>query len=100
MLAEALPWLKHLHHKIVVVKYGGHAMLDDNLRRAFAADMVFLRNCGILPRRRTRRGSTSQRDARNGSVSPANSRAASGWSPPRCSMWRGWCCSATSVGNW
>ncbi len=49
VLAEALPWLKHLHHKIVVVKYGGHAMLDDTLRRAFAADMVFLRNCGIYP---------------------------------------------------
>ncbi len=49
VFAEALPWLKHLHHKIVVVKYGGHAMLDDTLRRAFAADMVFLRNCGIYP---------------------------------------------------
>ena len=49
VLAEALPWLKHLHNKIVVVKYGGHAMTDDTLRRAFAADMVFLRNCGIQP---------------------------------------------------
>ena len=49
VLAEALPWLKHLHDKIVVVKYGGHAMIDDTLRRAFAADMVFLRNCGIQP---------------------------------------------------
>ena len=49
VLAEALPWLKHLHHKIIVVKYGGHAMADETLRRAFAADMVFLRNCGIQP---------------------------------------------------
>lgn len=49
ILAEVLPWLKHLHGKIVVVKYGGHAMVDDTLRRAFAADMVFLRNCGIRP---------------------------------------------------
>ena len=49
VFAEALPWLKHLHHKIVVVKYGGHAMVNDALRRAFAADMVFLRNCGIYP---------------------------------------------------
>ncbi len=49
VLAEMLPWLKHLHGKVVVVKYGGHAMIDDKLRRAFAADMVFLRNCGILP---------------------------------------------------
>ena len=49
MLSEALPWLKALHDKVVVVKYGGNAMTDDVLRRAFAADMVFLRNCGIHP---------------------------------------------------
>ncbi|ATA28785.1 acetylglutamate kinase [Mycobacterium lepraemurium] len=47
VLAEALPWLKQLHGKIVVIKYGGNAMTDDTLRRAFAADMAFLRNCGI-----------------------------------------------------
>jgi acetylglutamate kinase len=49
VLAEALPWLKQLHGKIVVVKYGGNAMTDDVLRGAFAADMAFLRNCGIHP---------------------------------------------------
>ena len=49
VLAEALPWLKALNDKIVVVKYGGNAMIDDALRQAFAADMVFLRNCGIHP---------------------------------------------------
>ena len=49
VLAEALPWLTHLHGKTVVVKYGGNAMTDDALRRAFAADMVFLRTCGIHP---------------------------------------------------
>jgi acetylglutamate kinase len=49
VLAEALPWLKQLHGKIVVVKYGGNAMTDDALRVAFAADMAFLRNCGIHP---------------------------------------------------
>ena len=49
VLAEALPWLKQLHGKIVVVKYGGNAMTDDTLKAAFAADMVFLRNCGIHP---------------------------------------------------
>ena len=49
VLAEALPWLKALHGKIVVVKYGGNAMTDDALKAAFAADMVFLRNCGIKP---------------------------------------------------
>ena len=49
VLAEALPWLKQLHGKIVVIKYGGNAMTDETLRTAFAADMAFLRNCGIHP---------------------------------------------------
>ena len=49
VFAEALPWLKLLHGKIVVVKYGGNAMTDDVLKAAFAADMAFLRNCGIHP---------------------------------------------------
>ena len=49
VLAEALPWLKALHDKIVVVKYGGNAMTNDVLKAAFAADMVFLRNCGVHP---------------------------------------------------
>ena len=49
VLAEALPWLKSLNGKIVVVKYGGNAMTDDVLKAAFAADMAFLRNCGIHP---------------------------------------------------
>jgi acetylglutamate kinase len=49
VLAGALPWLKALHDKVVVVKYGGNAMTDDLLKAAFAADMVFLRNVGIHP---------------------------------------------------
>ncbi|KMO73675.1 acetylglutamate kinase [Mycolicibacterium obuense] len=49
VLAAALPWLKALHGKIVVVKYGGNAMTDETLKVAFAEDMVFLRNCGVHP---------------------------------------------------
>ncbi len=49
VLIEALPWLQRFHGKIVVVKYGGNAMLDDELKRAFAQDMVFLRTAGIHP---------------------------------------------------
>lgn len=49
VLAEALPWLQKFHNKIVVVKYGGNAMVDDRLKAAFAADMVFLRTCGLKP---------------------------------------------------
>src|SRR5215469_4633040 len=48
-LIEALPWLERFHGKIVVVKYGGNAMIDDDLRRAFAEDIVFLRYAGLRP---------------------------------------------------
>ncbi|RTL64158.1 MAG: acetylglutamate kinase [Pseudonocardiaceae bacterium] len=49
MLTEALPWLQRFHGKIVVVKYGGNAMIDEELKQAFAQDMVFLRLAGIHP---------------------------------------------------
>jgi len=49
VLTGALPWLKEFHGRVIVVKYGGHAMVDEECRRAFAEDMVFLRTCGILP---------------------------------------------------
>ena len=48
-LAAALPWLKAYHDKIVVVKYGGNAMVDEDLKRAFAEDIVFLRMAGFKP---------------------------------------------------
>lgn len=49
VLVEALPWLQRFNGAVVVVKYGGHAMLDEPLRRAFAEDMVFLRLVGVQP---------------------------------------------------
>ena len=48
-LIEALPWLARFHGTTVVIKYGGNAMVDPQLQRAFAADMVFLRYAGIRP---------------------------------------------------
>ena len=48
-LAEALPWLKKYHGKTIVVKYGGNAMTNDDLKRAFAEDIVFLRYAGFRP---------------------------------------------------
>jgi acetylglutamate kinase len=48
-LAHALPWLKVYHGKIVVVKYGGNAMTDPQLKREFAEDIVFLRLAGFKP---------------------------------------------------
>ncbi|MGH3353798.1 MAG: acetylglutamate kinase [Nocardioides sp.] len=48
-LAGALPWLKEYHGKIVVVKYGGNAMTDETLKRAFAEDIAFMRFAGFKP---------------------------------------------------
>ena len=48
-LIEALPWLERFYGKIVVLKYGGNAMTDVDLRVAFAEDVVFLRYAGLLP---------------------------------------------------
>ncbi|MDO4911513.1 MAG: acetylglutamate kinase [Corynebacterium sp.] len=49
VLADALPWLQRYRDKIVVIKYGGNAMVDEELKAAFAADMVFLRTVGVKP---------------------------------------------------
>ncbi|HSI92703.1 MAG TPA: acetylglutamate kinase [Jiangellaceae bacterium] len=48
-LVEALPWMQRFHGKIVVIKYGGSAMVDARLKQAFASDIVFLRLAGLKP---------------------------------------------------
>ncbi|RMB57739.1 acetylglutamate kinase [Tessaracoccus antarcticus] len=48
-LIEALPWLAEFAGQTIVIKYGGNAMIDDELKRAFAADVVFLRRVGLKP---------------------------------------------------
>lgn len=48
-LIEALPWLAEYAGQTVVIKYGGNAMTDDALKRAFAEDVVFLRRVGVRP---------------------------------------------------
>src|SRR5215217_3923587 len=49
ILTETLPWLETYAGKIVVIKYGGNAMIDDNLKRDFAQDIVFMKRCGVHP---------------------------------------------------
>ncbi|HQY99386.1 MAG TPA: acetylglutamate kinase [Propionicimonas sp.] len=49
ILIEALPWLESYVGKTIVVKYGGNAMVDDELKAAFATDIVFLRMVGVKP---------------------------------------------------
>ena len=48
-LIESLPWLQQFHDKVVVVKFGGNAMVDSELQRAFCEDMAYLRWVGIKP---------------------------------------------------
>ncbi|HTE74727.1 MAG TPA: acetylglutamate kinase [Actinomycetes bacterium] len=48
-LVEALPWLERFHGRTVVIKFGGNAMTDVALQRAFAEDVVFLRYAGLRP---------------------------------------------------
>ena len=48
-LIEALPWIQRFAGTTMVIKYGGNAMVNDELRRAFAEDIVFLHHAGIRP---------------------------------------------------
>ncbi|NLA65157.1 MAG: acetylglutamate kinase [Leucobacter sp.] len=49
VLVESLPWLKKFRDAIVVIKFGGNAMINDDLLRAFAEDVVYLRLAGVRP---------------------------------------------------
>ena len=49
ILAEAMPYIRRFHSRMVVVKYGGNAMTEDGLKRSFAADVVLLKLVGIHP---------------------------------------------------
>lgn len=49
ILIEALPWLASYVGKTMVIKYGGNAMVDDELKAAFAEDVIFLRTVGVKP---------------------------------------------------
>jgi acetylglutamate kinase len=49
ILSEALPFLQRYDDQIIVVKFGGHAMVDASLAQRFARDMVMLKVCGLNP---------------------------------------------------
>ncbi len=49
ILSEALPYMQRYDSRTVVVKYGGHAMGNDDLARAFAQDIGLLRQAGVHP---------------------------------------------------
>jgi len=49
VLIDAMPWIERFAGAVVVVKFGGNAMVDDDLKRAFAQDVVHLRLLGLHP---------------------------------------------------
>ncbi len=49
VLTEALPYIRRFYHKTVVIKYGGHAMVDEELKESFAKDIVLMKYIGINP---------------------------------------------------
>ncbi len=49
VLIESLPYMQKFRHKTVVIKYGGHAMVDEHLKRQFALDVILLKQIGINP---------------------------------------------------
>jgi acetylglutamate kinase len=49
ILVEALPYIRRFFNKTVVIKYGGHAMMDEELKNNFARDVVLMKYIGINP---------------------------------------------------
>ena len=49
VLSQALPYMRQYSEKIIVIKYGGHAMVNEHLASIFATDVVLLKQVGIHP---------------------------------------------------
>lgn len=49
ILVEALPYIRRFHGKTIVIKYGGNAMVEENLKQGFARDVVLLKLVGMNP---------------------------------------------------
>lgn len=49
VLIESLPYIREFNQQTVVIKYGGHAMVDENLKRNFALDVILLKYIGLNP---------------------------------------------------
>ncbi len=48
-LLEALPYIQRFYNKVIVIKYGGHAMVDEELKDLFARDVVMMKYIGLHP---------------------------------------------------
>ena len=49
VLAEAMPYIQHFHGRTIVIKYGGNAMVEEDLKRGFARDVVLMKLVGMNP---------------------------------------------------
>jgi acetylglutamate kinase len=49
ILIEALPYIRRFQDAVIVVKYGGHAMVDEKLKKSFALDMILMKTIGLNP---------------------------------------------------
>ncbi len=49
VLIDSLPYMQEFRHKTIVIKYGGHAMVDEHLKKQFALDVILLKQVGINP---------------------------------------------------
>jgi len=49
ILIEALPYIKEFYNRTIVIKYGGHAMVDEELKKNFALDIILMKYVGINP---------------------------------------------------
>jgi len=49
ILIEALPYIRRFQNAVIVVKYGGHAMVDEGLKRSFALDVILMKTVGLNP---------------------------------------------------
>ena len=49
VLTEALPYIQRFTGRSIVIKYGGHAMVDDELKKDFARDVVLMKLVGLNP---------------------------------------------------
>jgi acetylglutamate kinase len=49
ILIESLPYIREFYNKTVVIKYGGHAMVDEELKKSFALDITLMKYIGINP---------------------------------------------------
>ena len=49
ILMEALPYIRRFYDKTIVIKYGGHAMVDEDLKGQFARDVLMMKYIGLHP---------------------------------------------------